>query len=154
MAPCFRLNLALLFVLFPTRGSTRFRVSSLNERAQQSLLYRAGSQSRRAGIRQISASKPPGYAEMALRKMHRRHFPTATVETFTVLMIAPTERRRDALRKGIHGKPGSELWKFVSQTDLAPESFLYGSIFFPCQGDPRPLVKKVEQATPTTTQSS
>jgi len=107
-----------------------------------------------SGVRQISASKPPGYAEMALRKMHRRHFPAATVETFTVLMIAPTERRRDALRKGIHGKPGSELWKFVSQTDLTPENVLHGSIFFPCEGEPRPLVKKVEQATPTTTQSS
>lgn len=94
-----------------------------------------------SGVRQIAASKTQGYAIMAQTQMHRRHYPTTTVNSFTVLMVAPTERRRDALRKAINGKPGSELWRFAAVPDLTSHRFLHSPIFFPCVGDPLPLVK-------------
>ena len=94
-----------------------------------------------SGVRQIAASKTQGYAIMAQTQMQRRHYPSATVNSFSVLMVAPTERRRDALRKAIHGKPGSELWRFASVPDLTSESFLHSPIFYPCVGDPVPLIK-------------
>lgn len=94
-----------------------------------------------SGVRQIASSKTQGYAVMAHTEMHRRHYPTATVNSFSVLMVAPTARRRDALRKAIHGKPGSELWRFAAVPDLTPRSFLNSPIFYPCTGDPLPLVK-------------
>jgi hypothetical protein len=94
-----------------------------------------------SGVRQIAASKTQGYAVMAQFQMHRKHFPGATLDAFTVLMIAPTHRRRDALRKAIHGKPGSELWRFAAVPDVTPDQFLHSPIFYPCVGDPTPLIK-------------
>ncbi len=72
---------------------------------------------------------------------HIRHFPEATVPSVSVLMISPTERRREALRKALSNKPGQELWKFAVQSDLAPSGFFSDPVFFPCEGDPVPLVK-------------
>jgi len=96
------------------------------------------------GIRQFVARKTPGYAALSKRNGHRRHFPQVTVDSFTVIAVTPTPRRRDALRKALRGKSGADLWKFAPQTNLAPEAFLHNPVFFPCEGDPVPLVKKSE----------
>jgi hypothetical protein len=92
-------------------------------------------------VRQIAASKTPGYAALAELKMHRQHFAGTTLDSFTVLMVAPDNRRRDALRNAIAEKPGANLWRFVSATDLKPESFLHGEIFFSYNEGPFSLVK-------------
>jgi hypothetical protein len=94
-----------------------------------------------AGARQVAASKGPGYAMLAETKLHRRHFPDALLDSFSVLMIVPSASRRDVLRKAFHGKPGAELWKFIALTDLSTETFLHAPIVYPCEGEPRPLVK-------------
>lgn len=104
------------------------------------------------GVRQLAARKTPGYAELFKRNGHKRHFPQATVSGFTVLLIAPTHRRRDSLRKAIKDKPGADLWKFAAQPDLTPESFLHDPVFFPCEGDPVPLVKTSDTAASQTKQ--
>ena len=94
-----------------------------------------------SGIQHIAGGKTPGYAAMAERKLQQRHF-QATVPGFTVLMIAPTDRRRDALRKGVKEKPGAELWKFAAAGDVTPEKALYAPIWYACGKDePTPLVK-------------
>lgn len=95
-----------------------------------------------SGVQRISASKTPGYAAMGERQLHRRHFPSTTIDTFSVLMIAPTPRRRDALRKAIKDKPSAQLWKFACEQDLTPENFLRAPVFHPCDGEPVPLVKR------------
>ena len=94
-----------------------------------------------SGVAQIAASKTPGYTVMAERQLHRRHFPHTTLNAFSVLMIAPSERRRDALKKAIREKPGAALWRFASASDLTPENFLFAPIFHPCDGEPLPLIK-------------
>lgn len=94
-----------------------------------------------SGVNRIAASKTPGYAELAARQLHRRHFPDATVESFTVLVVTTTARRRDALRKALRGKPGADLWKFVARPELQPETFLHEPIHYPCDGEPVALVK-------------
>ena len=68
------------------------------------------------------------------------------VPGFSVILIAPIYRRRDALRKAIKEKHGADLWRFAAQPDLTPESFLHDPVFFPCEGDPVPLVKPVQHA--------
>ena len=93
------------------------------------------------GVRQVAARKSPGYAAMAERLLHRKHFPETNVDAFTVLLIAPTDRRRDALKKTFREKPQSHVWKFAAMTDLTPETFLHAPVFHPCAGDPVPLVK-------------
>jgi len=92
--------------------------------------------------RRVAASKTKGFHEMAARGLHLRHFPQATVPAFTVLLIAPKARRRDALRRAFRGKPGADLWKFAAATDLSADSFLHEPVLYPCEGDPMPLVKK------------
>ena len=82
-----------------------------------------------SGVQQIASSKTQGYATMAETGMHRRHFPEATVDGFTVLMVAPTPRRRDALRKALRGKPGAKLWRFASVDELKPERALFQAIW-------------------------
>lgn len=93
------------------------------------------------GVRQLAARKTPGYAELARRGWHVRHFPQATIDSFTVLLITPTARRRDALRKALAEKSGANLWKFAAQPDVTPDAFLFQPIFYPCVGDPVPLVR-------------
>ena len=99
------------------------------------------------GPDQIAARKCQGYAAMADGKMHTRHFPDTTLPSFTVLMIVPTTSRRESLRRALKGKPGADLWRFVTIADMRPESLFSAPIFYPCQGEPRPLIKQTEGAS-------
>jgi hypothetical protein len=101
-----------------------------------------------SGVRRVAASKTKGYAELVKRQAHRRHFPPATVSTITVLLVAPTPRRRDALRREFRDKPGADLWKFAAATELTAYSFLHGSIFYPCKGEAMSLVKNSHEDDP------
>ena len=74
-----------------------------------------------SGVQQIAATKRQGDAVLSEVCGHRRHFPEATIDKFTVVMVAPTARRRDALRKAIHDKSGSQFWRFASADDMQPE---------------------------------
>jgi hypothetical protein len=94
-----------------------------------------------SGARQIAASKTPGYAALAERQLHRRHFPETTLDTFSVLAIAPTPQRRESLRKALRDKPSASLWKFAAASELSAETFLFSPIFYPIEGDPTPLVR-------------
>ncbi len=93
------------------------------------------------GVHQVAASKSQGYSVLAEVNGHRRHFPEATIDTFTVLMIAPNARRRDALRKVIREKRGAQLWRFASQEDVKSEKLLHDPIWYPCDGEPASLIK-------------
>jgi hypothetical protein len=95
-----------------------------------------------SGARDIAETKTKGYAVMAELASHRRHFPESTVETFTVLMIAPSIGRRETLRKAIKGKAGDSLWRFAAVDDVTPEKLLHAPIFYPCEGEPSSLIKK------------
>ena len=94
-----------------------------------------------SGVKQVAASKTPGYAVMESQQAQQRHFPQAKSGGLSVLMVAPSPSRRDALRKAIKEKNGAALWKFVSVTDLSAESFLFEPIWYSCTEGPSPLVK-------------
>ena len=96
-----------------------------------------------SGVTQIAAGKTQGYSVMAETGLHRKHFPQATVELFTVIMVAPTARRRDSLRKAIKEKPGAQLWRFAAVEDMTEEKVLHHPIWYPCgDEEPKPLVKQ------------
>jgi len=95
-----------------------------------------------SGTKRVAASKTKGYDEMVKRGLHIRHFPDTTVPSFAVLLIAPTARRRDALRKAFRHKPGRDLWKFAAAPEMTAENFLHGPVFYACEGEPKPLVKE------------
>lgn len=94
-----------------------------------------------SGVHQIAASKSQGYAAMAERQLHRKHFPTTTLDRFSVLMVAPSERRREALKKAMGEKAGAGLWRFASATELTAESFLHAPIWHLCDGEHSSLIK-------------
>jgi hypothetical protein len=89
----------------------------------------------------VAAQKCHGYAGLFEKRLHiGRHFPTTNVERFTVLFIAPTPRRRDALCLAFRTKPAPWLYKFASQTELSPETFLTAAIWHRCEGEPGALL--------------
>ena len=94
-----------------------------------------------SGADHVAARKCKGYDQLAARLLHKRHFPESNVDSFSVICVAPNERRRDALRKAFKDKPGAALWRFVAGTQLAPEMLLHAPIFYSCVGEPIPLVK-------------
>jgi hypothetical protein len=96
-----------------------------------------------SGALQIASSKTPGYAAMAEKQLHRRHFPKATLDQFSVLMVAPSPKRRDSLRYAIRGKPGANLWRFAACQDFVPAKLLCEAIYYTCDGDePKPLLRR------------
>jgi hypothetical protein len=96
-----------------------------------------------SGAYQVANSKTAGYAAMAANRLHRRHFPQAALDEFTVLMVAPSAKRRDSLRHAIRGKPCEGLWRFTTCQDLVPARLLGDPIYFTCDGDePRPLLRR------------
>ena len=99
-----------------------------------------------SGIQQIANSKTPGFAGLAERKLHRRHFETNT-DSFFVLHISPSAGRRDAIRKAIADKPGAALWKFAAQTDLSTETLLYEPVWHRCDGQVQSLIKRLPSPT-------
>jgi len=99
-----------------------------------------------SGIQQIAHSKTPGYAGLAERKLHRRHFETNT-DSFFVLHISPSAGRRDAIRKAIADKPGAALWKFAAQPDLTPETLLFEPVWHRCDGEVQSLIRRLPSPT-------
>jgi hypothetical protein len=97
-----------------------------------------------SGAQQVAARKVKGYLAMQQQGQHREKFPACNVSAVTVLCIAPSAGRRDALRRAFAGKPGSELWKFAAASDLTAESFLHAAVLYPQKGDPVALVKRSE----------
>jgi hypothetical protein len=109
------------------------------------LEFERGSGDRGTGARQLAKRKTPGYAELARRQFHRRHFRTASDE-FTVLLVAPSAERRDAIRRAFcKWDPvtyRTDLWRFASLADIDATTFLFGDVFYHCgDGSPGPLVR-------------
>ncbi len=98
-----------------------------------------------SGVRQVAARKAPGYAEVARRKLHRRHFPQTTMDDFAVLLITTDARRRDRLAQEIAKKESPELWLFADRADVKPETFLYDeTVWFNHAGEAGPLIQEPE----------
>lgn len=94
-----------------------------------------------SGVYQIANGKTPGFAALYEQKMYRRHF-AATIDGFSVLMITPNARRRDALRNAIKDKPGAFLWKFACTEEVTKDRILHDPIWYACdRREPDPLVK-------------
>ena len=97
-----------------------------------------------SGVQQVANGKSQGYAALAQQSRHLKHFPTTTVNSFSVLMITMNPKRRDNLRRAFQEKPGNELWRFAAVQDVTPEKFLFEPIFYACNdNDPKPLVKRI-----------
>lgn len=95
------------------------------------------------GADRVASQKTPGFAGVWEKKLHLRLFPTANVEKFTVLVIAPTAKRINALRKAFSTKADSWLYKFASLEELNEDTFLTGKVWHTCTGETGSLLKGV-----------
>jgi hypothetical protein len=98
-----------------------------------------------SGVQQIAASKTPGVLGMLQHGLHVRHFPETNVESFTVLLIAPTEKRRDALQRAISQKDGARHWKFAAWPDLKSSTLLYEPVLRDHEGQAVPFLKQPQK---------
>lgn len=91
----------------------------------------------------VAAQKCHGYAGLFERRLHiSRHFRDTNVEKFSVLFVTPSPNRRDALRSAFQSKPAAWLYKFASQTELTPETFLTAAIWHSCDNGPGAILKE------------
>ena len=86
----------------------------------------------------VASKKAKGYAGFQTTQLYRRHFPLAN--DFRVLALCPSPAWRDALRREMKDKPGSDAWLFASQTDVRAESILHGPIWSKLDRDGLALV--------------
>ena len=60
-----------------------------------------------------------------------QHFPADGINGFCVLLIVPTDRRRDCIRRAFQKKDAAgfrtDLWRFAAMTDLTAETILRGA---------------------------
>jgi len=96
---------------------------------------------------QVAARKTKGYAELAAIEGHRRHFPSTTFNVFGVLCLTTNAYRRKAIAKCVAKRPRPELWLFIDQSEVTPESFLTGPITYNHAEQPAPLVELDSDST-------
>ncbi len=90
----------------------------------------------------VAAQKYNGYAGLYEKRLHiGRHFPLANVEKFSVLVIAPTANRRDALKLAFKKKHEASSWLylFAALPDLKPETVLTAPVWHACNDRTFPL---------------
>jgi hypothetical protein len=86
-----------------------------------------------------AAEKTPGYAALEAGHLYRKHFPE--MDRFAVLVFAPNASWRDGLRKSFRKKERPDLYRFAALTELTPQNFLHGKVFYLVGEGPFPLVK-------------
>ena len=89
----------------------------------------------------VAAQKSNGYAGLLAQRGHLRHFPNANVEGFTVLVIAPTAKRRDALQKAFAACTGSTLYKIAAKFELTAENLFRDPVWRSNTGECVALLK-------------
>ena len=94
--------------------------------------------------KQIAARKTKGYAELANRGLHRKHFPETTLDVFSVLFVTTNAYRCKTTAEKLRARPRPDLWLCIDQHELTPEAFLHEPITLNCQGERAPLVKPLE----------
>ena len=97
--------------------------------------------------KQIAARKTKGYAALANRNLHRKHFPETTLDNFKVLFITTTSYRCKTTAEKIRKKQRPDLWLCINQHDLTPESFLHGTITLNHKGEQGSIVKPTNNKT-------
>ena len=99
---------------------------------------------------QIAARKTRGYAELARQQNHLRHFPSATVPTFSVLFITTSAYRCNQLAKELRKRESPELWLMIDHHDLTSESFLSQPIILKSDGQRASLIQPEPRAVGAT----
>ncbi|QDT64070.1 replication-relaxation family protein [Calycomorphotria hydatis] len=96
----------------------------------------------------VAARKSPGYRTLLERNGHKAHFPESSLDFFYVLVIAPSRRRADQLRKSFAKKNEDhnvrKTYRFGALKELTAENLFFEPVYSCCHHDDRvPLVKRM-----------
>ena len=101
--------------------------------------------------KQIAARKTKGYAALAERQEHRRHFPETTFDQFGVLCVTTNSYRCRETAKQIAKRLRPDLWLFADEQSLTADSFLHGAIFHNSADELVSLIKHSPSRSPEST---
>jgi len=110
------------------------------------------------GARRIAASKMKGYAELARKQVHRRHFPATTFNDFSILFVTVDARHRDRVRKEVAKQTDQrpDLWLFAARDEFTPAKMLFEPVMHDHHGHVGALIERpsVEHALDGTSSDS
>lgn len=92
---------------------------------------------------QIAARKSKGYAGLIERQLHKTHFPDTTLDQFSILLVTTSDYRCTETAKAMKKQQRGDLWLYINQKKLTPESFLHEPIVTNHEGEIGPLVKPI-----------
>lgn len=80
-------------------------------------------------LKRLISKKPAGYNRVFELNYQAKHFPTVTVNEFSVLFVTTTKHRRDELVRAANKFDTYGLWKFACKDDVKAESFFFEPIW-------------------------
>ncbi len=97
----------------------------------------------------VAARKSPGYRNLLTQQRHRAHFPETSFNFFYVLVITPTQKRADLLRRAFAKKNKDhdvmKAYRFGSVDMLNEKNLFFEPVFSCCHHDDLvPLMKRME----------
>lgn len=97
----------------------------------------------------VAARKSPGYQQLFQYQGHRRHFPNTTHDFFFVLVVTPTKKRAEQLRKAFakmnKDQDVKKVYRFGSLDELNEQNLFFEPVFSCCHHyDKVPLVKRIK----------
>ncbi|MEZ5942475.1 MAG: replication-relaxation family protein [Planctomycetaceae bacterium] len=97
----------------------------------------------------VAARKSPGYQKLLAAAGHRQHFPETTLPFFFVLVLTPSAKRAEQLRRSFAKRnrddDSRKVYRFGSIEELNEHNLLFEPLFTCCHHDDRvPLIKRVE----------
>lgn len=107
-----------------------------------------------SSVQQVAARKSKGYAELARQQLHRTHFPTTTIDSFSVLVVTTTRYRCIGLVRELRKQESSDLWRMVAASDFVPERVMSEPVFFGTDAEePRRFLKVPTRALQETAET-
>jgi hypothetical protein len=103
----------------------------------------------------VAARKSPGYQKLLALRGHRLHFPETTLDHFFVLVMAPSRKRADQLRRAFAKRNRdteiAKCYRFGAFEELTDTNLFFEPMYTCCHHDDRVrLVKKLPSPYHTT----
>ena len=97
----------------------------------------------------VAARKSPGFRQLLAAQGHRQQFPETTLNFFYVLVMTPTAKRAEQLRRAFAKRNQDhdvqKMYRFGSMDQLSPSTLFFEPMFVCCHHEDKiPLIKRVE----------
>lgn len=94
--------------------------------------------------KQIAVRKSKGYAGLAGRQLHKKHFPDSNFDRFSVVVVTNSDYRCTATAQSMKKQLRPDLWLYINKRKLTPATFLHEPIVLNPAGELGPLIKPIK----------